>query len=264
MAAAVADSDPAAPATSICVHCQREIPSSNIDLHSVHCARNLQKCQHCGEMVPRKLIDEHYDENHAPLNCSLCKETIERESWDLHKSEKCPQRMVACEYCEFELPAVDLYEHQVAAVAVGPWVAPIVVSADWLDCCCCWASCFSTSMMSSSSSSSGVSLTRCPVLFDGTNFRDWTPHLQIHMRRLHLWGFLSGEFSCPPHPTPLAQPVLPVEPPAPSLDATATQKTKYDRLLAAHDSQVARLQTAYDGYLGIIPVHIIKAGLSSR
>ncbi|GJN31507.1 hypothetical protein PR202_gb19915 [Eleusine coracana subsp. coracana] len=67
MAAAVADSDPAAPATSICVHCQREIPSSNIDLHSVHCARNLQKCQHCGEMVPRKLIDEHYDENHAPL-----------------------------------------------------------------------------------------------------------------------------------------------------------------------------------------------------
>jgi hypothetical protein len=46
---------------------QREIPSSNIDLHSVHCARNLQKCQHCGEMVPRKLMDEHYDENHAPV-----------------------------------------------------------------------------------------------------------------------------------------------------------------------------------------------------
>lgn len=46
---------------------QREIPSSNIDLHSVHCARNLQKCQHCGEMVPRKLMDEHYDESHAPV-----------------------------------------------------------------------------------------------------------------------------------------------------------------------------------------------------
>ncbi|KAK8445881.1 hypothetical protein SEVIR_9G402400v4 [Setaria viridis] len=115
MAAAGADSDPASavPAVSTCAHCQREIPSSNIDLHSVHCARNLQKCQHCGEMVPRKLMDEHYDENHAPMNCTLCKETIERESWDLHKSEKCPQRMVACEYCEFELPAVDLKEHQV-------------------------------------------------------------------------------------------------------------------------------------------------------
>ncbi|CAD6211231.1 unnamed protein product [Miscanthus lutarioriparius] len=114
MAAAAADSDPAAAvaAMSTCAHCQREIPSSNIDLHSVHCARNLQKCQHCGEMIPRKLMDEHYDENHAPINCSLCKETIERESWDLHKGEKCPQRIVACEYCEFELPAVDLHEHQ--------------------------------------------------------------------------------------------------------------------------------------------------------
>ncbi|CAD6203672.1 unnamed protein product [Miscanthus lutarioriparius] len=114
MAAAAADSDPAAAvaAMSTCAHCQREIPSSNIDLHSVHCARNLQKCQHCCEMIPRKLMDEHYDENHAPINCSLCKETIERESWDLHKGEKCPQRIVACEYCEFELPAVDLHEHQ--------------------------------------------------------------------------------------------------------------------------------------------------------
>ncbi|KAL6593814.1 hypothetical protein ACP70R_012353 [Stipagrostis hirtigluma subsp. patula] len=115
-AAAATDADSAVaaavPATSTCAHCQREIPSSNIDLHSVHCARNLRKCEHCGEMVPRKLMDEHYNESHAPINCSLCKETIERESWDLHKSERCPQRIVACEYCEFELPAVDLHEHQ--------------------------------------------------------------------------------------------------------------------------------------------------------
>ncbi|KAF0913494.1 hypothetical protein E2562_023241, partial [Oryza meyeriana var. granulata] len=91
---------------------QREIPSSNIDLHSVHCARNLQKCGHCGEMVARKLMDEHYNENHAPVNCTLCKEIVAREIWDLHKSEQCPQRIVACEYCEFELPAVELHEHQ--------------------------------------------------------------------------------------------------------------------------------------------------------
>ncbi|ONL98211.1 TRAF type zinc finger domain containing 1 [Zea mays] len=121
MAAAAADSDTAAAvgAMSTCAHCQREIPFLNIDLHSVHCARNLQKCQHCGEMIPRKLMDEHYDENHAPINCSLCKETIERESWDLHKGEKCPQRIVACEYCEFELPAVDLHEHQSFAKHAG-------------------------------------------------------------------------------------------------------------------------------------------------
>ncbi|CAN6374024.1 unnamed protein product, partial [Urochloa humidicola] len=81
----------------------REIPSSNIALHSVHCARNLQKCEHCRDMIPTKLMDEHYDENHAPMNCSLCKCTIERELWDLHTSIQCPQRMLACQYCEFEL-----------------------------------------------------------------------------------------------------------------------------------------------------------------
>ncbi|OAY84316.1 XIAP-associated factor 1 [Ananas comosus] len=63
-------------------------------------------------MVPRKLLDEHYDESHAPVNCSLCSETIEREAWPLHKGEKCPQRIVTCEYCEFPLPAVDLFKHQ--------------------------------------------------------------------------------------------------------------------------------------------------------
>jgi len=63
-------------------------------------------------MVPRKLMDEHYDESHAPMNCSLCKCTIERELWDLHTSIQCPQRMLACQYCQFELPAVDLLEHQ--------------------------------------------------------------------------------------------------------------------------------------------------------
>lgn len=49
------------------LYSQREILSSNIALHSAHCARNLQKCEHCGDMVPRKLMDEHYDENHAPV-----------------------------------------------------------------------------------------------------------------------------------------------------------------------------------------------------
>jgi hypothetical protein len=47
------------------------------------------------------------------VNCSLCKLSIERELWDLHASIQCPQRMLACQYCEFELPAVDLFEHQV-------------------------------------------------------------------------------------------------------------------------------------------------------
>ncbi|XP_006658059.2 XIAP-associated factor 1-like [Oryza brachyantha] len=98
--------------TATCANCHREIPSPNIELHSAHCARNLQKCEHCGDMIPRKLMDEHYNENHAPVICSLCQQTVERELWDLHKGLQCPQRMLACQYCEFELPAADIFEHQ--------------------------------------------------------------------------------------------------------------------------------------------------------
>ncbi|KAL4295486.1 hypothetical protein GQ457_12G016870 [Hibiscus cannabinus] len=99
-------------ATRICNHCDRAIPSSNIDLHSAHCSRNLEKCKVCGDMVPIKHAEEHFLNTHAPVACSLCSETIERGNLDIHKGENCPQRIVTCEFCEFPLPAIDLPEHQ--------------------------------------------------------------------------------------------------------------------------------------------------------
>ncbi|XP_052189302.1 uncharacterized protein LOC127799366 [Diospyros lotus] len=99
-------------ATSICSHCDRAIPSSNIDLHYAHCSRNLEKCKVCGDMVPRKYAEEHFLSTHAPVSCSLCSETMEREVLAVHKGENCPQRIVTCDYCEFPLPAIDLFEHQ--------------------------------------------------------------------------------------------------------------------------------------------------------
>ncbi|KAL8141242.1 hypothetical protein V2J09_007263 [Rumex salicifolius] len=93
-------------------HLERSIPSSNIDLHSAHCARNLEKCKVCGDMVPKRHAEEHYLSTHAPVACSLCSETMARETLDVHTGENCPQRIVTCEYCEFPLPAVDLFEHQ--------------------------------------------------------------------------------------------------------------------------------------------------------
>ncbi|MFS7974767.1 putative Zinc finger, RING/FYVE/PHD-type [Helianthus anomalus] len=53
--------------TNICSHCERAIPSSNIDLHYAHCSRNLEKCKICGDMVPRKHAEEHYESTHAPV-----------------------------------------------------------------------------------------------------------------------------------------------------------------------------------------------------
>ncbi|KAH0989064.1 hypothetical protein GBA52_000547 [Prunus armeniaca] len=99
-------------ATIICNHCDRAVPSSNIDLHSAHCFRNLEKCKVCGDMVPKKYAKEHYSDTHAPVACSLCSETMEREILAVHKGENCPQRIVTCEFCEFPLPAIDLAEHQ--------------------------------------------------------------------------------------------------------------------------------------------------------
>ncbi|KAH9626565.1 hypothetical protein KSS87_005545 [Heliosperma pusillum] len=52
--------------TTLCSHCNRPIPSTNIDLHFVHCSRNLEKCKVCGDMVPRKHAEDHYLETHAP------------------------------------------------------------------------------------------------------------------------------------------------------------------------------------------------------
>lgn len=99
-------------ATSICSHCDRAIPTSNLDLHVAHCSRKLEKCKICGDMVPKRHAEEHFLSTHAPVACSLCSETVGREILAVHKGENCPQRIVTCEYCEFPLPAIDLYKHQ--------------------------------------------------------------------------------------------------------------------------------------------------------
>ncbi|KAF5746761.1 XIAP-associated factor 1 [Tripterygium wilfordii] len=98
--------------TSICSHCDRAIPSSNIDLHFAHCSRNLERCKICGDMVPKKHAEEHFLNTHAPVSCSLCNETMQRDILPIHKGENCSQRIVTCEFCEFPLPAIDLAEHQ--------------------------------------------------------------------------------------------------------------------------------------------------------
>ncbi|EXC01183.1 hypothetical protein L484_025561 [Morus notabilis] len=94
------------------VSSDRAIPSRNIDLHFAHCSRNLERCKVCGDMVPKKHAEEHYLNTHAPVACSLCSETMEREILAIHKGENCPQRIVTCDFCEFPLPAIDLAEHQ--------------------------------------------------------------------------------------------------------------------------------------------------------
>jgi hypothetical protein len=39
------------------------------------------------------------------------------------------------------------------------------------------------------------------MLFDGINYRNWVPHMHLHMCGLRLWDFLSSELPCPPRPS---------------------------------------------------------------
>jgi hypothetical protein len=44
-----------------------------------------------------------------------------------------------------------------------------------------------------SAGSGYVAISRCPVIFDGTNCPDFAAFMRIHMHGLRLWGVLSGE-----------------------------------------------------------------------
>ncbi|XP_009601774.1 uncharacterized protein LOC107806430 isoform X3 [Nicotiana tabacum] len=80
-------------------------------------------------MVPKKHAEEHFLSTHAAVFppflllpvCSVLQEhsfptssceRMEREVLTVHKGENCPQRIVTCQYCEFPLPAIDLFKHQ--------------------------------------------------------------------------------------------------------------------------------------------------------
>jgi hypothetical protein len=77
------------------------------------------------------------------------------------------------------------------------------------------------------------------MLFNGTNYRDWVPH----MRGLCLWDFLTGELPCPPSPSTPVQPVI-------SEETTAAEKecllANYEDHLASYESQFHAYRTWLD------------------
>eukprot|EP00252_Welwitschia_mirabilis_P019941 TRINITY_DN4756_c0_g1_i2.p1 TRINITY_DN4756_c0_g1~~TRINITY_DN4756_c0_g1_i2.p1 ORF type:complete len:231 (-),score=33.06 TRINITY_DN4756_c0_g1_i2:136-828(-) len=97
--------------TTPCTHCKRAVPTTNLDLHIAYCVRNLERCNVCDKMIPKNSKEEHYQDTHAPVSCTLCGETIERGQMSQHANEKCSHRLVPCLYCEYPVPRVDLESH---------------------------------------------------------------------------------------------------------------------------------------------------------
>jgi hypothetical protein len=106
-------------------------------------------------------------------------------------------------------------------------------------------------MGSSLTSSVPVLVLRCPVLFNGTNYRDWVPHMRLHIRGLQLWAFLTGELPCPPSSSAPVQPVILEK-------TTAAEKemliVDYEDRLALYESQYSAYRTWLDEHGGSVLV----------
>jgi hypothetical protein len=99
--------------------------------------------------------------------------------------------------------------------------------------CCSYA--LVVAMGSSSTSSSLVPMLRCPVVFNGTNYRDWVPRIRLHIRGLHLWEFLTGELPCPSPPSTPMQPFI--------LEKTTT--VEKERFIVDYDDCLASSKSHY-------------------
>ncbi|WVZ70678.1 hypothetical protein U9M48_019321 [Paspalum notatum var. saurae] len=93
-------------------------------------------------------------------------------------------------------------------------------------------------MAPSAPSNDGVPVFRCPLLFDGTNYRVWVPRMRWHMRGLRLWEFLTGELPCPPSPMAPVRPEIPEK---------ATDEAK-EKLLADFSALEKSYESQFSAY----------------
>jgi hypothetical protein len=94
-------------------------------------------------------------------------------------------------------------------------------------------------MGSSLTSSDSISVLRCPVLFDGTNYRDWVHRMRLHMHDLRLLDFLSGELPCPPRPLAPTEPMI----------IEKTTVAEKERLLADYEDRLASYESKFHAYM---------------
>ncbi|XP_071946313.1 uncharacterized protein [Antedon mediterranea] len=97
--------------TKHCSNCKRDIPAKNFIMHQSHCSRNISLCKHCGETVPHRQMEQHFEEVHAKVNCE-CGEKVEKQNLEDHKKDECNLRMKMCKFCEMDMAVKDLFSHE--------------------------------------------------------------------------------------------------------------------------------------------------------
>jgi hypothetical protein len=93
-------------------------------------------------------------------------------------------------------------------------------------------------MGSSLTSSGSVPVLRCPMLFDGTKYRDWVLHMRLHIHG-RLWDFLTGELPCPPCPSAPAEPVI----------TEKTTTVEKEKLLVDYEDRQASCGSQFYAYM---------------
>ena len=64
---------------------KKDIPVTNYRMHTLHCARNMVKCQECDLMVGKESMDLHKMEFHSLRVCDQCQVSIEAYKLPEHK-----------------------------------------------------------------------------------------------------------------------------------------------------------------------------------
>jgi hypothetical protein len=102
-------------------------------------------------------------------------------------------------------------------------------------CCSC---ALAIGMGYSLTSLDSVLVLRYPVLFNGTNYRDWVPHMRMHVRVLQLWDFLTGVLPCSPRPSTHVEPVI----------SEKTVTADKEKLLTDYEDHLASYESLFHAY----------------
>ncbi|XP_012250638.2 uncharacterized protein LOC105682952 [Athalia rosae] len=97
--------------TRTCANCKLKIAPQNYMMHTLHCVRHLQLCTSCGDPYPKDEIDDHIIAEHGTEKCEACGEDVEKGFMQNHMQTDCFKRLIACPYCELELPSCDMTKH---------------------------------------------------------------------------------------------------------------------------------------------------------